>query len=122
MSGIPNAAVLPDPVSACPMTFFSPFNRSGITCAWIGDGSINHFLVNAWSVLSDNQRSVNVVIGLISLLVKDCYRIIALDVKRLTLDARFFQIIKKVLICFFVVCLLSQTTLVSVQELRLGGQ
>ena len=37
-SGMPNAAVLPVPVWACPTTSF-PSSRSGIDFAWISVGS-----------------------------------------------------------------------------------
>ena len=62
IKGIPKAAVFPVPVAACPMMFFSPLSKRGMTFSWIGDGEINHFLVSAANVFSQIHNSLNVVI------------------------------------------------------------
>lgn len=74
IKGIPKAAVLPVPVAACPMMFFSPLSKSGITCAWIGEGVTNHFLVIAARVCSQIQRSLNWVIVFFLQIIKKCSR------------------------------------------------
>jgi len=61
IKGIPKAAVLPVPVAACPMMFFSPWSKRGITLSWIGDGVTNHFFVNAANVFSQIHKSLNSV-------------------------------------------------------------
>jgi hypothetical protein len=62
IKGIPKAAVLPVPVAACPMTFFSPSSNRGITLSWIGDGVTNHFFVSASNVFCEIPRSLNSII------------------------------------------------------------
>ena len=59
-SGSANAAVLPVPVCACPMTSL-PCMISGIAASCIGKGCSNLFSVSAFRTLSSSPRSLNVV-------------------------------------------------------------
>jgi len=58
---MPKAAVLPVPVAACPMMFFSPLSKRGIIFSWIRDGVTNHFLINAVNVVSQIHNCAKVV-------------------------------------------------------------
>ncbi|MPN18893.1 hypothetical protein SDC9_166258 [bioreactor metagenome] len=56
MIGMPNAAVLPVPVWACPIRSFSPERSFGMVSSWIGDGVSNPFARNASRIGSEIPR------------------------------------------------------------------
>ena len=57
--GIPNAAVFPVPVCACPIKCVLSFSNSGITSFCISLGSSNPFLLKALSISILNPKSSN---------------------------------------------------------------
>ena len=59
MIGMPNAAVLPVPVCACPIRSFSPDRSFGMVRAWIGEGVSNPLARNASRISSDTPRLRN---------------------------------------------------------------